>query len=164
MKKFKFLLVAVLLLICGNSFAQFTLDGNGPKRGYMGMFEAGYAFGTHWNGMDYLTASTSHGYQFNPYIFAGVGVGVNYYHTPDAVTLPVFADIRGTFLNNTISPYIDLKVGYTFLDVEGLYVAPSIGCRYHMLTFGVGYEFIKPIPICKEVTLRGVSLKLGINF
>ena len=65
---------------------------------------------------------TSHGYQIAPQFFAGVGVGFNYFYEGygDVFGLPVFAHLRSDILENEITPFIDLRVGYSLLDVNRL--------------------------------------------
>ena len=64
----------------------------------------------------------SHGYQFSPYIYVGAGFGIDYHHTENfdnAISIPVFSNIRFNFQDSNTSPYLDLKVGYSFLLLSG---------------------------------------------
>lgn len=69
------------------------------------------------------------GYQITPQWFAGIGFGgytdmlgwhTDYYYDYDgnefeSIYLPVYADVRWTLdIERTITPYVDLKVGYQF--------------------------------------------------
>lgn len=81
---------------------------------------------------------TIHGFQFNDYIFAGVGVGLQYYCGKlhdfqgyadavamlkgksssatrwNALALPIFADVRGMYpLKSGFTPFINLGIGGT---------------------------------------------------
>lgn len=181
MKSIKFLLLFAALTVCGNVSAQFSntrttsrqsisssFDGNGPSVGYKGFVDLGYTFGVGDFGEDRIAFSTTHGYQINPYVFAGIGAGINYYTSPDAWSLPIFADVRGTFLNNSITPFIDLKIGYSILDAEGFYLAPSIGCRINRFNVSIGYELQKAdldfYYFESKETIGGISLKIGLDF
>lgn len=123
------------------SFAQFTTgaksnglssvaDGVIPT-GYKGMVDLGYGIGVGDFGEDRIIFTTAHGYQFCPYFFAGVGAGVNYYHDADAWGVPIFGNLRGMLpiTNSRISPFIDMKIGYTVADAEGFFFSPSLGIR-----------------------------------
>lgn len=185
MKTVKLLMLLTALSICGSMFAQFSntrttsrqslssnFDGNGPATGYKGFIDLGYTFGVGDFGEDRIAFSTTHGYQVNPYIFAGIGAGINYYTSPDAWSVPIFADVRGTFLNNSITPFIDLKIGYSILDAEGFYLSPSIGCRIRNFNISVGYELQKVdlqfslagYHVESKETCGGIALKVGLDF
>ena len=51
------------------------------------------------------------GYQLNKHFSAGVGTGVEAYHIS---MMPVFAEGRYYFLNDSFTPFINLKGGYAF--------------------------------------------------
>lgn len=63
--------------------------------GYKGFVDVGGAFGVGTYGDGLVSVSSTHGYQFNPYFFLGVGVGVNYHFNWSTVFIPVYADARG---------------------------------------------------------------------
>ena len=98
--------------------------------GYKGFVDVGGAFGVGTYGDGLVSVSSTHGYQFNPYFFLGVGVGVNYHFNWSTVFIPVYADARGYFMNNDIAPFIGLKVGYSVFDGMGFYFNPSVGVRF----------------------------------
>ena len=144
---------------------------SGNKAGYKGFLDLGYTFGIGDWGEDRLSFSTSHGYQINPYIFTGIGVGVNYYFDSELFAIPIFAHIRANFLDREISPYIDFKIGYSpNLDFEGLYMSPSIGCKIGSFNLGVGYVMQKVkieddyYEISETINCGGISVKLGFEF
>lgn len=150
------------------------------NKGYRGFVDIGYTIGVgdYGNGVDRPEFSTSHGYQFCPYIFAGAGVGAHYYFDAEVVEIPIFAHIRSEFLNKPISPFVDFKVGYSVYDVKGFYMNPSIGCRFALgskygLNFSVGYSMQRDkifymydyhIYRYGSVTVGGISLHLGFDF
>lgn len=164
MKKIKFLALAAALVVCATASAQFsnvkrTGSSNsvsaGLEKGYHAFIEAGYGVGTGDYGVDRIELSTTHGYQINPYIFVGGGLGVNYYHSPDLWSMPIFANARVNFINSKISPFFDLKIGAAIGltnnsessysgeakgSVSGFYFSPSIGCRFNKFTISAGYE------------------------
>ena len=71
------------------------------------------------------------GWQFNPYLFLGLGTGLKYYYDQSDGDLPVFADLRINFLNKKISPTLSLKGGYNLAD--NVFGDLSTGICYHIL-------------------------------
>ena len=154
------------------------LNGNGAQRGYRGFADLGYTIGTGgWSGTNRVEFATSHGYQFNPYFYAGLGVGVNYYHDAELVEIPVFADFRTDILNNWVTPYVDFRIGYTVYDRTGFYMSPTVGCHFGFgktaLNIGIGYTMQK-LPVdwygygsyygSSSENIGGFSIKLGLDF
>lgn len=105
------------------------------RRGYRGFVEAGVAAGIGDYGLTRLEVNTSHGYQFNPYLFVGGGLGMHFYFDASDALIPIFADCRVNVLPGRISPYIDVKLGYSIGVSDGLYgaglfLSPGIGARF----------------------------------
>ena len=98
-------------------------------RGYKGFIETGFTFDISDYGADRVELLTTHGYQFNNYLFVGGGVGVNYYTDADLASFPVFASFRANFTNKRITPFGDIKTGYAFGDTEGAFCTVGIGVR-----------------------------------
>lgn len=95
---------------------------------------------------------TSHGCQITPFLYAGVGVGVNYWFDDEKWSIPVFGHLRSelhSVFKKNFSPYVDTKIGYSFADCKGFYFTPSIGCHFYFghsktgLSVGVGYVLQK---------------------
>ena len=130
-------------------------------RGYKGIFDLGYHFAYGDTGQKgHIEINTSHGYQINKFLFAGVGSGLHIYRARDAAmkdpnnyphyvgtylplidfsykTLPVFLDIRGylPLQNNKITPFAMFRSGYAFnLNDDnqgvGIYYNPAVGIKY----------------------------------
>lgn len=109
-------------------FAQITLAGKVTDWGYFG-----------------LNATTSHGYQFNPLLFVGLG-----FSNPrnmdvgdffgDYLMMPLFADVRLDFPDAKRSMFADAKLGYAVGDANGLYFSPSFGVRLSHCSLSIGYE------------------------
>ena len=130
--------------------------------GYRGFIDLGYTKGTgKYSVLDRVEISTSHGYQFNPYIFLGIGSGIHYYESIytynengeetslDALIVPIFADFRCNFTEGHVVPYFGLKAGYS-IDVDdkfndmGFYANPSFGLKVMVnasmaVNFNLGY-------------------------
>ena len=109
---------------------------------YRGYVDAGYTFGIGDYDFGRFEVNTSHGYQINPYLYVGAGVGLHFmssYKTSgmdipldtrdNKVDIPVFANARCNILKGKISPFIDLKGGTYVNNNGGLYVNLSAGCR-----------------------------------
>lgn len=82
--------------------------------GPFGMVELGYQIGSGDYSLDRLKLNIIYAYQFNPYFSVGGGTGIRYYFDGDGVLIPFFAEIKGTFLDNDVSPYLALDLGYSF--------------------------------------------------
>lgn len=105
--------------------------------------------------------------------------------------MSIFADLRSDFLNNWITPFVDVKIGYSLSNIEGFYFAPSVGCRLGLsqtvgLHLSVGYEMqmadvykhagvnilvydrdVFSGPFMQNVVksnLGALTIKVGINF
>lgn len=146
MKKIAFI-IALLCMGLAQADAQSIKAGR-----YKGFGDMSFIFGndgvfTGCNAIGFGT-STSHGYQVNQHIFVGGGLGI-YYHSMDymgnEVAVPIFANVRANLLKGRISPFVDLKLGYSPSNVRGVYFAPNFGVRYGLqgnmgLNFHIGYS------------------------
>ena len=119
------------------------LKTNYPNKGYRGFGEINIGAGkdgadTEFNHIAFLSA---HGYQFNSKLFVGGGAGLNiYYNDNDGVVLiPLFADVRLDMVQSGISPFLDVRLGYSVGDNEGVYFAPSFGVRFSKFHLSAGY-------------------------
>ena len=169
----KLLLSIVLILLSSLSASAIYFDDDGIQQGYRGFADFSYTLGVgDWGkNHDRIGIMTSHGYQIAPQFFAGVGVGFNYYFNghDELCSLPVFAH----FLDEEITPYIDLRVGYSLIDVKGVYINPSVGCRFELtddigLNVGVGYTMQQAEYIfyygSEKKNCGGIDFRVGIDF
>lgn len=76
---------------------------------------------------------TINGYFFNPFLSAGIGIGLDGYHDPNYNTLPVYLDVRGYLTDGFGSPYVYLNYG-TLVKIEN---GPQNG---NMFNIGLGYK------------------------
>jgi len=139
-------------------------------KGYKGFIETGYTFDISDYGADRFELSTTHGYQFNNYLFVGGGVGVNYYTDADLASYPIFASFRANFTNKKITPFADIKSGYVVGDVEGAFATVGIGVRFGLarkmalnLKLEYAYQEFDYDYYGSEST-SGVGIKLGFEF
>ena len=131
---------------------------------YKGFIDVGGGFGVgkYGKGLGLFSFQTSHGYQFNPYFYLGVGVGVDRYIGEgldpfsagflDKFFFPIFADARVNFLDKSITPFFDAKIGYSiheyasssFIPNLNPYFNPNLGVSFKLkkktaLNLGIGY-------------------------
>ena len=164
-----------LVFLSSTTASAIYFDDDGIPQGYRGFADLSYTLGVgDWGkNHDRIGIMTSHGYQIAPQFFAGLGVGFNYYFNghDELCSLPVFAHIRSDILNNEITPFVDLKVGYSLIDVKGVYVNPSIGCRFELtddigLNVGVGYTMqqVELVYYSEKKNCGGIDFRVGIDF
>ena len=151
------------LMWCGNpAFAQFA-GGEMPSsktqkqknttqrvfaKGYKGFAELGMDAGQSFSAGIY----TSHGYQFNPYLYTGAGIGFSgIFLDGEGLYLPIFAECRVNILNpnrfrNT--PFAGVQIGGSVLeDTQGIYFHLFLGYRFPFrragrsaFTLSLGYQ------------------------
>lgn len=153
-----------------NGGGRFNFDDGGRSAGYRGFVDLGYTVGTGVYGEDRIEVSTSHGYQFNPYIYLGLGAGVHYYFGSEIFEIPIFAHVRSEFLKNSISPFVDFKIGYSVFDATGFYMTPSVGCRFAIgekngISAGIGYTMQKAETWWGTTeNCGGFNIRVGFDF
>lgn len=147
-------------------------------KGYRGFVDFGYAIKSGDLGVSRVELTTTHGYQITPFFFIGAGIGLDYYHEAETWGLPLFGEVRSEILRGKFAPFVDVKVGYTFMDVDGMYIHPSIGCRFELtntigLNVSLGYsmQYVEapkdpkePFGTVAEKNCGAISLKVGIDF
>ena len=131
-----------------------SFSDSGLQVGYKGIVELGYQIGTGDYGIDRLKINIINGYQLNPYISLGFGTGLRYFFpaapASEAALIPIFADLRANFMDNNVSPYLSLGIGYSFdasnrFEGVGFLLNPTIGVSFKIseksaLNVGLGYE------------------------
>ena len=144
------------------------------KSGFRFFSEAGYTFGDKDCGR--LEVLTSGGYQINPYLYLGVGLGWNYYTDADASMMPFYGNVRAYIpIENAIHPYIDIKPGYsiglTNSEDKGFYIGATAGIEVSNFTVGIGYS--SQTLNCKiydegnyynyHISSGGFTIKIGVT-
>lgn len=139
MKALRTVLAALLLCVSATAGAERL------EQGFKGIVETGYGIGV---GGSYasLDLTLTAGWQLCPVLYAGVGMGYSFYDKPDWHALPFYGDVR-VFVptEGKITPYLDVKAGYSALDVKDYYVATTVGLRRPLgahtgVSLGMGYE------------------------
>ena len=108
-------------------------------KGYAGYFDLGVE--ATMRGESAFSFSTSHGYRFNPYLFAGGGIALSA-HADGSFFTPLYAVGRFALPHYPIIPFADVRVGISpgLKDGShwafGAYFSPSVG-----LSFPVGTAF-----------------------
>lgn len=169
MRKLHILLIAIAFALTthaqnGEWFAS-QFDSDGVQRGYRGFVDLTYGVGTGDFGQNHFDVTTVHGIQALPCLFVGAGTGLFYYPDAEVAGLPIFADFRTDMRNSHISPFFDLRVGYSIGDaVNGLYFNPSAGCRFGItrnlaLNASIGYSTQRgEFDIWYDGTMTGYSV------
>lgn len=133
---------------------------NFRERGTFFASHIGYIGGNNLFG-NYTDAFNIHalgGYQFNRFVSAGLGVGVDFYNVNLGSIIPVYAMTRGYLKKANVSPYYQLAAGYgfpiqnedSFFDEAsgGYYLSPELGFRFGgsaeaNFTMGFGLQWQK---------------------
>ncbi|WP_443938245.1 hypothetical protein [Pedobacter sp. MW01-1-1] len=123
------------------------------KKGYKGIAEVGYQIGVGTYKMDRLKVNIINGYQFSPYLYAGIGTGIRQYFDAKATLIPVFADFRAKIIDKDIAPYIAMGIGYSFNTKDsfgngGFLINPTVGASFKVskrnsLNLAAGYDLQK---------------------
>ena len=108
---------------------------HGVKRGFRGFYSIGGTVGVGDNAIGRFEESVSIGGQVCPYFFVGGGLNYSLWLSGIDISyslhgLTPFLHLRSDVLDNPITPFVDMRIGYTFIDVEGVYFSPSTGCRF----------------------------------
>ncbi|MDD4823068.1 MAG: hypothetical protein PHI48_11005 [Bacteroidales bacterium] len=151
MKKL-FLFAMLICSACVLSNAQNT-SGNC----YRGFVDAGYDVGIGDFEFGRFVINTTHGYQFNPYIFFGAGTGFHFmskYETKgmgipldireSKVDIPIYANAHVNYTKRKIAPFIDGKAGTFVNNNGGMFWNLSAGCRistneHQAVNISIGY-------------------------
>lgn len=86
------------------------------------------------------THAVSYGYQINPYLRAGVGLGLVVDYEFEKAALPVFGELRVSTPRHRFSLYADLKLGINVVkhgEPRGVY-ALQLGVSFRYFSVGAG--------------------------
>lgn len=102
-------------------------------------------------------------------VFVGAGAGCYYMFKPETIYVPVFGDARFYFASSNVSPFIDLKAGYSFVPKEdnidgGLFISPTLGYSFEHFEIGINYTLQKTKSHYKKFTEHMIGLSLGVKF
>lgn len=157
----------------------YRVTARNTLKGYKGFVDAGYIFDTSDNNASKFSISTSHGYQFNNYLFLGAGMAIDCYTDADESKfgVPIFANFRANFINKKITPFADLKSGYSIGDINGTYVALGLGVRFTLqnkmaLNLRMEYNYLQHqlgdyngyYVYDDYMDIDGIGFKIGLEF
>lgn len=122
---------AVLLPLSGR--AQWN-----TQPGYRSFYDLGVNIGTGAPSKTCFEIGTSQGYQIVPtYLYIGTGAAFQAFFNADgACGFPVFFNLRTNFSPASVSPFLDVRVGYAsitnsdYYDNGGFYLCPTLGLRF----------------------------------
>lgn len=127
-----------------------TANARQPDKGYRGFIESdnfidlnfGFIAGDPGDSHFCSGIITSHGYQFNDWLYVGGGTGFIYnfnWKNPQQVlfnekmhyVIPVFAEVRLDAKWNRFTPYFSTQIGGNVAERGGLYFSPMVGYRFN---------------------------------
>lgn len=127
--------------------------GDYLERGFRGIIDLSSHYGVGDAEDNYLlTASFTPGYQITHFLFVGCGAAPtlalydNKYRdeVETAFILPVYGAIRFDFINAKVSPFLDIRSGYSITnDCKGFYGYAGAGCRIFRWSLSAGYTYQK---------------------
>lgn len=103
---------------------------NREIKGYRGFVDYGYIQGIGNNINNRLEFATSHGYQFNPIFYIGIGAAFDLTMNKKDSSLPLFFNTRINFLDEYTTPFWDVRSGYSFRDGKGFYFSTAFGMSF----------------------------------
>lgn len=131
MKRFLIIIASILLVILPAAARQ-------PERGYRGFLDWSNDIGSvdMWfpgnKATEFYTGiSTSHGYQFNPYLYIGGGLGYQHCSRFSSNIFSPFVHGRGDFRFGHLTPFGEIRLGYNLTNGGGIYFSPNIGYRFN---------------------------------
>lgn len=141
--------ILITVLLTFSIFSSYGQRREGLKAGFTGIMETSYLFKQGPYGIDRFKLNLINGYQFNPYVYLGVGVGYRYYFNSSIPIIPIFGDLRVYVLNNKYSPFISFAAGYSYYLLNdfkevGPMINPKIGLcikQYEKTLIQFGFEF-----------------------
>ena len=127
--------------------------GDYLERGFRGIVDLSSHYGVGDAENNYLlTASFTPGYQITHFLFVGCGAAPtlvlfdNKYsdEVETSFILPLYGAIRFDFINARVSPFLDLRSGYSVTnDCKGFYGYAGVGCRIFKWSLSAGYTYQK---------------------
>ena len=167
--KKRFIIILVLLFQSINLIAQET-NTDYPVRGYRGFVDGNLGIGVYDGVFVKTSFSTSHGFQFNPKHYLGLGLDSQFYlYYDDGCWIdyyePLFIDFRIDFNPNAKSKFLDLRFGCNF--GTGYYTEVSYGFRIKKLNLAIGYSTLYDgygLISSFADGLHSLFLKVGFDF
>ena len=165
MKILKYLLPCVLT-VAFSLAASAQTKNHLYSKGYKADVQLGYVFE---GKVPTYSATTSHGYSFGNGLYLGAGTGL-YLNTVDygqgtRFMIPLFGEVKYSFLNRKVSPFVDLKAGMLGDCTSkgfGYMVTPTIGVDFWKMSLGVGVQ--KMMCNYENIALGNTGIFIGLSF
>ena len=168
MKKFLATFALVTAVMGVNAQSETIKDYVNYERGY----RADIAVSTSIS--EQYSISTSHGFSFGNGLYVGGGVGftaetfLNFEDAPHYL-VPLFADVKYTFLNKRVSPFVSARVGGVFnteYKMDRMLINPMVGINVRHFSVGLGYELQHAFKgvIESKASMHNVHLRVGYTF
>ena len=156
MRRIVFVIIMILTLMPD------TLFGSEVSKGYRGFVDATFdatsfkiaddyhhdssglvLTGVHREGFVSAGIATSHGYQFNPHLYVGLGLLGYYSQIDTAVLIGTFLHVRTDQTFGRYTPYAEVRTGLKTDGIGAFFVTPAIGYRFNFghktnLNVGIG--------------------------
>lgn len=112
------------------------------------------------------------GYQFNPIYYLGIGQGFDLSLNKQESSGATYVRTKINFLDENTTPFLDFKIGYSFIEGKGLYINPNFGFSFGRnktaWNVSAGYSFQKAKVVKQNVQhdykYHGVVLRVGYEF
>ena len=123
-----------------------------------------------------VSLMTSHGSQINQFVYLGAGFCVDRYTLDNfgrVIAFPLFVHFRANMNKNRVSPFFDLKTGYSPFDLVGFYLSPNFGIRFGVgkrvgidVQVGVALQGYKIYSnrLVENAYIKGLNISLGLDF
>lgn len=168
MKKFV-ALVILFILMAGAVNAQSILKGG--KVRYQGEVDLGYSIGVGTFGAGRINLHTIQGAKFGRYFSAGLGLGLDYYHSGSHLILPAYLNLKGYYpVSPKVSPYLSFDIGVgvgissALSGLSGVYCTPAVGIRAGHFKAQLGFNIQRLSEMGIGFNFNAVQLKVGVIF
>ena len=128
----------ILILLAVLTFASSThTHGQQPANGYRGFIDGHFDVGSEsgfWGNHEayfYYGVSTTHGRQFNPHLFVGGGMDLEYNPSFGRTIFALYAAGRTDWQFGRYTPYGDVRLGLSTSGGGGVYFSPTVGYRFN---------------------------------
>ncbi len=162
--------VGLSLLLASPICAQTKSNVPNAPIGYKGGVDIGFSWIPDSSGAHTWDLSTTHGYQVNPYLFVGGGIGFSAIDAGSGFYfLPIFASLSGNIpVGKNFYSFGGVRLGYSLDRFRGTYAYPHIGCTYMFDKSKLGLDFMLGYTIQRismaEANLNSLSIKVGLRF
>ena len=135
-------LISIFVCLCSHMMIS-AQENTFYGKGHINTVTAGISLPYYWSSL-----SISHGHAFGNGLFIGAGVGLDYMSGgmdghEYSWFVPLFADVKYSFIDKKISPFLDLKGG-ALCDCTssgmGYVLSPSVGLDIWRFSVSIGYE------------------------